>query len=216
MVDEVPPFVNAVPEDSQPSSPEPVDDSPSDPEGHERKEYATLSNGILSPRHRKLAELFASGRSNAEIARDLSLSQTRVSVLKNNPFIAQEIERIRERIFESTVAERLKAMADPALNVLESALTDRTNRVKHSEKLEAAKWVIEKLDGKAAQKIDIGGSMLGSLLDKLDALKSSGRTVDDLVIDVTPRAALPEGSSQSPESPPTPISSEMKDWIDNF
>jgi len=191
-----------------------VDDSPSSTEeASGRKEYATLSNGVLSPRHRKLAELFASGASNASVAKALDYTEGRVSVLKGNPLIAREIERIRERVFESTVADRLKSMADPALSVIEAALNDQTNRVKHSEKLEAAKWLIEKLDGKAAQKIDLGGSMLGSLLDKLDSLKASGRSVDDLAIDVTPRAALPPGESETPNAP---LSDEMRDWIDNF
>lgn len=186
-----------------------------DPELEERarKEYATLSHGVLSPRHRKLAELFASGASNAEVARELHYVQNRVSVLKHNSFIAAEIERIRQRIYEDTVAVRLKQMNDSALNVLEKTLTDNTNRVKHSEKIDVAKFVIEKTDGKAAQKLELGGSMLGSLLDKLDALKSAGRSIEDSAIDVTPRAALPPGKE---EGAPAPIPDELKDWIEHF
>ena len=192
---------------------ETIDGSPSD-EGSERKEYATLANGVLSPRHRKLAEMFASGSSNAEVAKSLDYSEGRVSVLKNNTLIAQEIERIRERIYEDTIASRLKGMSDSALSHLETVLTDKTNRVKTIEKTDVAKWIIEKIDGKAAQKLDIGGNMLGTLLDKLDGLKSSGRTVDD-IIDITPQQ-LPAGESEAKEVAPAPIPDALKDWIDNF
>lgn len=199
-----------------PEEPDSVDDSPSPEEQHERKEYATLAHGVLSPRHRKLAELFAQGLSNADVAKALGLSGSRVSVLKNNSYIAEEIRRIEERIYEDTVANRLKNLADPALSHLESVLKDRTNRVKSIEKTDVAKWIVEKVDGKAAQKIDLGASMLGGLLDRLDAMKSAGRSPEESAIDVTPRASLPEGQASTEAVQNSPVSDELKDWIDNF
>jgi hypothetical protein len=200
--EEVPEFPVTIPEDSDSS------------EHHERKEYSTLANGILSPRHRKLAEMFASGASNAKVAEDLNYTPGRVSVLKNNALIAQEIERIRERIYEDSIATRMKAMADPALSVIEQALLNRENRFKKSEQLSAAQWTIEKLDGKAIQKLDVGGSMLGSILDKLDGLKASGRTVDQLPdLEIT---ALNPGETEAAKPETPPISDALKDWIENF
>ena len=200
----------------------PVEESPDpapvpDEEQHERKEYATLVNGVLSPRHRRLAELLAQGQlKNGAIAEALGYSESRVSILKNHPLILEETARIRERIYEDTIAIRMKAMADPALNVIETALLNRENRYKKSEQLDAAKWTIEKLDGKAAQKVEVSGGILSSLIDKIDALKSSGRSVSDLPdIDVT-AGSLGPGASESPPQQPAPISDELADWIDGF
>jgi DNA-binding CsgD family transcriptional regulator len=140
----------------------------------------------LSPRHRKLAELAAQGISNKEIAKQLDYTDSRISILLSNTKIRNEVERIRERIYEETIGKRLRAMADPALNEIQRCLNDNTNRYKENLKVETAKWLIEKLDGKAVQKHDIGDNLLAVVMDKLDALKSTGKKVDDL-LDVTPQ-----------------------------
>lgn len=134
--------------------------------------YATLANGVLSPKHRRLCQLSAAGSSNAKIAEELELTGNRVSILLRNPYIADEIRRLQERIFEETIKTRLKAFAEPALNNIQTILTDTSNRVKVSEKADMSKWVVEKLDGKATQTNDIGENMLSVLLDRLDARKT--------------------------------------------
>lgn len=167
----------------------------------------------LLPRQRKLAELAAQGLKQVEIAERLHYSPTRVSILLKNPQIAYEVHLIRERMFEESVMGRLKKMADPALNVIEDALTDRRNRYKKSEQIDVSKWVLEKLDGKPTQKIDHGSSVLGTLLDRLDAMKSAGRTPSgDSFIDVTPRLTAPtpagEVSTKEPEE-----GDDFADWV---
>lgn len=135
--------------------------------------YQTLAHGVLSPRHRRFALLVAQGASGAEIKKEVGYSDSRISVLKKNPHISQEIMRLQEQIYEETIGQRLKSFATPSLDVIQDALLDRTNKVKQSEKIQVAQWVIEKLDGKATQKIEAGGSLLASLIDKLDAQKSA-------------------------------------------
>ena len=170
------------------NTPGPETDSPS-----ERAEYQTLANGFLSPRHRRLAQLSAEGKSNAAIASELNYCDSRVSILLKNPHIAQEISRLQNRIFEETIQGRLKTFAEPALNNIHMILTDRSNRVKISEKAEMSKWVLEKLDGKAAQKFDVGENLLGVLLDRLDASKANGPPRD-----VSGVPALVEHKAEAP------------------
>jgi hypothetical protein len=146
-------------------------------EDTERAEYRTLSNGPLSPRHRKFALLAAEGRSNKEIGESLGYVDSRVSILLRNPYIADEIARLRERIYEETIGSRMKSFAEPALNNIHMILTDKTNRVKMSEKMALSQWVIEKLDGKAVQKIEAGENLLSSLMDRLDAGRTSRPSV---------------------------------------
>lgn len=172
-----------------------------------------LTTQELSPRHRKLAELAAQGIQQKEIAEKLNYTPGRVSILLTNTLIRQEVERVRERIYEDTIKNRLKALADPSLNVLEKALSDQTNRFKNSEKLDTAKWVIEKLDGKAAQKHDIGDNLLGIVMDKLDALKASGKDVSKM-LDVTPTTI--EADFVPVESGQTSEKDDLNDWVNQY
>lgn len=177
--------------------------------------YETLAHGYLSPRHRRLALLAAQGKSNQEICAELGYVGSRVSVLLKNPYIAKEISALQERIYEETVGGRIKSFAEPALNIIHRALTDQTNKVKMSEKIDVAKWVIEKIDGKATQKIEAGENMLAALMDRLDASKTSRtvnitnnfspREIEQTTTDVTP----------TPQISSAPKSEEqcMDDWI---
>lgn len=184
-----------------------------EPTPAERAEYQTLANGVLSPRHRRFAQLASSGKSNKQIAEELGYCDSRVSILRKNPYIAQEIARLQERIFEESIQKRMKDFAEPALNNIQQILTDRTNRVKTSEKMALSQWVVEKLDGKATQKTDIGENLLGVLMDRLDAMKGAGRRVGEAAPppDIETRA-LPSGETPEPPAP----KDELAEWIDDF
>lgn len=166
----------------------------------------------LSPRQRRFAQLVAQGLGGQEIKAELGYSDSRMSVLRKVPAVAREIRRLQDRIFEETIQSRLKDMSDPALSLLSSALNDRLNRFKKSEQIDVAKWVIEKLDGKAGQKIDIGGSMLGQLMDKLDAMKTSGGAPA-----ITTRSVSEAGPDieLKPKGPKTE-EDLLDDWITDF
>lgn len=149
----------------------------------------------LSPRHRRLAELVAQGVRTQEIAKTLGYTEARVSVLKRQPKIAEEIARVSDRIYEDTIKNRLKSLATPALDHVAQVLSDRTGRVKVSEKNDMAKFIIEKVDGKAAQVHDVGENLLGVMMDRLDALKAAGKGLPS-PIDVTPRLTAASSDSE--------------------
>lgn len=198
--------------------------TPQDPESHE---YRTLAHGHLSPRHRRLCFLAAQGKSNAEICTELGYVASRVSILLKNPHIQAEIARLQERIFEETIGARLKSFAEPALANIQMILTDRTNRVKISEKMALSQWVIEKLDGKATQKIEAGENLLASLMDRLDAGRTrpvvnitnnivsvSGEgTQPDPALDVTPDGQ-PKRLAAAAQSPAS--EDDLASWIADF
>lgn len=164
----------------------------------------------LLPRQRKLAELAAQGLTQKEMAKILHYTPMSVCNLLQNPRIAEEVVRIRERVFEESVVQRLKKLADPAVNVIEDALTDRRNRYKKAEQIAVAQWVVEKLDGKATQKYDVGENLLGVMLDKLDAMKTSGHSPESFATDVTPRI-LPAPDPDAPEDEKS-LRDQLKDW----
>lgn len=176
-------------------------DSPDLPQTEESVDYQTLAHGVLSPRHRRLCQLAAMGSSNASICKELGFSSSRMSILLKNPYIAAEVRRLQDKIFEGTIQERMKALTDPALNNIEMVLKDRTNRVKVSEKLSASQWVIEFNGGKPVQKVDIGENTLSHIMDKLDAIKTQARSREvssagdgspDIEMKALPEAPKPE------------------------
>lgn len=187
-------------------------------------EYRTLANGTLTPRHRRLAQLAASGAPNSSIAKELDYSESRISILLKNPLIIDEIGRLQERIFEETIAQRLKSFIEPALNNIQMILTDRSNAVKISEKMALSQWIIEKLDGKAVQKHEAGENLLSTIMDRLDA----SRTAPKQIVHVTQNimhnyAAEPEGPGPATKDV-TPLQieaksseeSELEAWISDF
>jgi hypothetical protein len=175
--------------------------------------YQTLAQGFLSPRHRRLCQLAAGGASNKEIGAELGYVDSRVSILLKNQYIRAEISRLQDRIFEETIKTRLKGMADPALNNIMMILTDRSGRVKMSEKADMSKWVVEKLDGKPTQTTDVGENTLSILLDRLDA-RGSRADVPRGTIDVTPRS----GESPALEAAPRKRTEEdeLSDWVADY
>lgn len=183
----------------------------------ESHEYQTLAHGVLSPRHRRLAQLAAQGQSNAKISEELGYSGSRVSILLKNPFISAEVLRLQERIFEESIAQRLKSFSEPALNNIHMILTDRTNRVKISEKMALSQWVVEKLDGKATQKIEAGENLLAALMDRLDAQKAAPRQVVNITNHIT--AGPPEALDVTPKMLDAPQKVEedlLEAWVSDF
>lgn len=176
-------------------------------------EYRTLANGILSPRHRRLCQLAAQGLSNQKIAEELGYVGSRVSILLKKPAIEREIRALQERIFEETIQTRLKSFAESALTNIQMILTDETRAVKVSEKMALSQWVIEKLDGKASQKLDVGENLLAVLMDRLDTMKTAGRAPSESsVIDVTPHPALPS-SPAGAETKELTEEDILTDWV---
>lgn len=201
-----------------------TDEAPTSEEGNENDATwgdATLS-GPLKPRHRRLAELHAQGYTNNEIVEKLGYSVSRVSILLSNHKVKEEIERVRERIYQDTIAKRLKDLGDPAMNVIEECLTDRSNRWKENLKADMAKWVVEKLDGKATQKFDVGENTLSLFLDRLDAAKAGGHPI----VDITPQekqALLAPNVENSGENPVEIVRNEeereedrLREWVNDL
>lgn len=167
-------------------------------------DYMLKDKGQLNPRHRELARLVASGMGTNDIAKALDYTIGRVSVLKSNTRIKQEIERIQDRMLEVDIDKRLKAMNTDAADVIELILLDED--IKPLQKESAARWLLEKNTGKAAQAIDLKGEIsVGIFLDKIENLQTTGH-----VIDVTPQAKTPDQIEAGPEK-----EDSLADWVNS-
>lgn len=173
-------------------------ESPSDVDTEEQSWGDTLIRILpdepLKPRYRKLVEMSAQGLRTNEIAKELGYTPGRVSVILSNTIIKHEVQKLRDRIYEETIEKRLKAMSEPALALIEKCLTDQTHRYKEQLKIDTAKWLVEKLDGKAVQKHELGGSILIGMMDRLDAMRSAGRSLYDGQIEVEGQKMISERS----------------------
>jgi len=126
--------------------------------------------GALSARHREVARLIAKGWRNKDVCLRLGYTPGRISILMRNPKIREEILRFQDRIFDKELSGRMAEIGPDAMDVIEQAIRSETI-LKPSERVETAKWAMEKLTGKAVQKHELESGTLGRLIDKLDSMK---------------------------------------------
>lgn len=123
----------------------------------------------LSSRHKKLAEYLTTGMTNKEIAERLGYTEGRISVLRSNTQLLAEADRIRDRFFDKSIGEHVRDLQSDALRNVEEMLTSPAEKLK--DRVEASKWLIEMVGGKAKQQLthEAGSSIL-DLLKRLDQI----------------------------------------------
>lgn len=131
----------------------------------------------LSARHREVARMLAKGLRNKDVCLRLGYTPGRVSVLLKIPKIREEILRFQDRIFDKELGGRLEEIGPDAMDVIERAIRSET-MLKPGERVETAKWAMEKLTGKAVQKHELESGTLGRLLDKLDSMQDMKQVLD--------------------------------------
>ena len=124
----------------------------------------------LSARHREVARMIAKGMRNKDVCLRLGYTPGRISILMRNPKIREEVLRFQDRIFDKELSGRMDEIGPDAMDIIERAIRSET-LLKPSERVETAKWAMEKLTGKAVQKHELESGTLGRLIDKLDSMK---------------------------------------------
>jgi hypothetical protein len=123
----------------------------------------------LSPRHKRIAELLVEGKRTGEIATELGYTQARISVLKTNSKIIAYMDRLRDRLFEKSVEERMSDLGPSALDNIEELLNNPDVPIEKKESI--SRWVVEMKTGKASQKVDVSGEIsIGIFMDKLEQM----------------------------------------------
>lgn len=187
----------------------------SDPDTWAKPEDKTWGDWMLAPnkplsdRHRELARMCAHGKQNKDICATLNYTEARVSVLRSNPKIREEINRYRDKLFGADVQTRLKEMSGDALNVMGDILTD--SNMDLADKEAAAKWVLEKITGKPAQQLDVRSEVaIGIFMDKLDRVNTlKGLPLPQEVIDIVPKETTEKNKEE-----PTESNKGFSNWLD--
>ena len=116
-----------------------------------------------------------SGADNRTIAKQLGYNSNRVSQILNKPQVIAKIAQIRKEAFAPQALERkFAAMAAPAADLMAKVITGEGpgRDAKLSERLDASKWALEKVTGKAKQSGDNdAGNTVLNILQALDQLK---------------------------------------------
>lgn len=165
----------------------------------------------LKPRHRELARLHAMGKTNNEICAKLGYSQSRVSILIHTPAVQQEVDRYRNKLYDTDLVQQIKELGTDAVGVIEELLRDP--QLKAKDKSETARWLIEKLTGKARQAVDVESQSLAAFMEVLNTMRSSGNGLAP--IDVTPNGEM--GSNDAAPkalNPAQPDESKFDSWVD--
>lgn len=150
-------------------------------------DYSFNPNKPLTARQREACRLAAEGWPQFKIAKELKYTDAHLSRIVNSTKGRNQIERYQDKSYEESVAKRVKNLGSPAIDVFEEILTSDDPAVKPNLKLDAAKWVAEKISGKAKQEVEFSGSVAVGVLDRIDEMKKSGQ-----IIDVTQSASKQE------------------------
>jgi len=170
-------------------------------------DYSFHPGRPLTARQREVCRMHVAGFKQTEIAEKLNYTQPHISRILTCTKGKAEVERIFDKAFELSVADRVKILSTPALDVFEDILTSEDPEIKPQLKLDAAKWIAEKISGKAKQEVEFQGSIAVSILDRVKELQQSGQ-----IIDVT-QQSRPEATEETKE-----LTEQEKDRkkIDNF
>jgi hypothetical protein len=192
-------------EECEPDEPEQQLEVPAGEKLTLREKYKSYGDWFLKEgrpitfKHRHLAMLKAAGWPNKDIAKKLDLTPSRVSILLSNTMIKDEVHKQQDRMFAQSVEDSMKALGPIAMDQIESILTaDASDRsVTTSHRADAAKWLLEKLTGKAKQEVEVQGNLMGNFIQQLEAMTRRGTQISQQgdIMDVTPDASGASGES---------------------
>lgn len=159
--------------------------------------------------------MVASGSAQRTIAAELNYTESRISVILSKPEVQAKIKQIRDEHWGGNLQKRFAAVAPKAMDFFTDVVSGAAP-AKVSERLDASKWLLEKVTGKPKQEYegDGAGSVLQLLqaLDALRTLKPEARSEQERDVIEVASGAKPHGHSQSGGGA---TDNWMSDWVDN-
>lgn len=141
-----------------------------------RTENPEAPSAGLKDRYLEIARLHALGHTNNEICTKLNYTPAWMSTVLKDPFIQDEIQKYRDRLFDGDVQTRLKEAAIDGAKLIHNIILDGKEKV--TTRLDAAKWANEKSYGKARQEVNVESSTLNNFLEMLREMRRRGESID--------------------------------------
>lgn len=132
----------------------------------------------LKHRHELLILLAAYGRTNNQIAEELGLTASRVSIILGKTEVKNKIREAQDKLFGQNVRRRIDSMLNKSLDVMDSVLENEQE--KNSLKVDIAKYLLDQGIGKAKQDVKIEGNLLADLLHRLDTSRDAAPAQETL------------------------------------
>ncbi len=143
--------------------------------------------------HFAVARLHALGLRNTQIAERTGYTQERISQILAMDHTKEEIRRYRSQLYDQDLTSALKDIGKDAIQVVHKMVLDDEQKLR--ERVEAAKWVLEKVTGKPKQEVQHESNTLAAFMDMMKGMSERGETLD-----VTPQTAEPREAG-APEVP---------------
>lgn len=133
----------------------------------------------ISPRDRRLIDLIALGRPKDEIAIELGMSSNRINQIINAPMFRARIASKQNAMFENNAKSYMKTLMNKAYAVIEDLLE---NAERETVRLDAAKFVVDHVVGKATNTTEIKGTILVDIMNRLDLMKRDGPVIEAKIL----------------------------------
>lgn len=136
----------------------------------------------LAPRHRVIINMAALGHSNHAIGEKIGMSSDRVGLLLASNTFKRKVALKQAGYLDGSAKAALKLLLGKAFRAVEEILDNPDE--KSSVRLEASKFVIDHVVGKASQSVDIKSSTLSEFMRRLDEVPayaeptSPGQVID--------------------------------------
>lgn len=187
-------------------------DDPPDWAAIDHEEAMPDPNAALHARHKAAARLRAMGKNYTEIAKTLGYSRVHMSILFSSPTMNAEVARYRNRLYEQDLVIRMKELGPDAMDTFEKFI--RSDKEKLKDRVDAAKWLLEKLTGKAKQEVNVESNTLAAFMGVLKQMQEQGETLE--TIDVTPQPLDPAGgNTENKALTVLPSASKFTKWVDD-
>lgn len=175
------------------------------PEGVRKSTLQDCEN-LDQPKYQTIAYLAASGKNPDEIAAVVALKPSTIATLLRSDRMKFEVKHLRYKLYGKDAQKRFRDLLPQAIDVTEQVMCDES--AKPATKLEAAKEVFDRAMGRPKQTMEIGGSLIRTLLEKLDG-KEGGVSE---ILDVSPVPSTFD--SQIPEYKENPNEFVKQEEID--
>ncbi len=160
-----------------------------------------MADNLLSSRDGTIAYLAAQGKTHAEIAEVLGTTSRTIGAIIATERMQFEIKRTQHKLFgqdNKAIANQFKDMIPKALDTMREII-DNPN-VKPQLRFSAAQEIFDRSLGKPKQTVELEGSLVKDLYDRLDTLKPQDLGVIDIT-PVEPEASRPETVDVLPAPP---------------
>ncbi len=128
--------------------------------------WTTPLNDHVTVRQRRAIDLRALGWTYSQISNELGLGEAAVRGMLLAPWAKAKVAHKQNSLFENDAKQYMKTLMNKAYGVIDEILDNPEE--KSSVRLEASKFVVDHVIGKAQQTVEHKGSLLVEFMNKLD------------------------------------------------